>query len=345
MKTKTLLFVRLFFLVFLSVFGVAFFTTHLAIDPLNATLFSLFFGFCMIVLDVILRKLSLRTFNILLIGMCFGYLFGLVLNLTFNTLMKAININMTPSFYALVTLGLQLFSIYFGMILALRSSHEIQISIPFLKFSETGEKKKDFVVDYSALSDPRLIDLVSSGLFDNALIVPRFLAKEIQNILELDDEDKKHKAKKAQEVLKKLEELPFLNLQYNETDFDDTQDLTTKLTRLARLLDAHLISADISRVQMAQIEGVRIINIHWLSNALKPLMSAGETLRIKIQRQGKEPNQGVGYLEDGTMVVVNGGGELVGKTIDVQVLSVKHTSSGRMVFCNTLEAELVGANA
>ncbi len=114
----------------------------------------------------------------------------------------------------------------------------------------------------------------------------------------------------------------------------------TKLLHLARLLDASIITADLNKIQQSSAEGVRIINIHGLSNALKPITQNGELLNIKIQRYGKEPRQGVGYLDDGTMVVVNGGAEYIGDTIKAQVLSVKHTSSGRMIFCNTTEEQL-----
>ena len=130
-----------------------------------------------------------------------------------------------------------------------------------------------------------------------------------------------------------------LEVRFNDTDFPDVKDIQSKLIRLARLVDANILSADISKIQMASIEGIRIINLHTLSNALKPLMQAGEFIKIKIQRFGKEPRQGVGYLDDGTMVVVNGGGKFISETIDAQVLSVKHTSSGRMVFCNACDEE------
>lgn len=99
-------------------------------------------------------------------------------------------------------------------------------------------------------------------------------------------------------------------------------------------MDGSLLSSDISKVQLPSIEGITVVNMHALSNALKPLMQAGEPIKIKVQRVGKEPKQGVGYLEDGTMVVINGGGDFIGETIDAKVLSVKHTSSGRMIFCN-----------
>jgi uncharacterized protein YacL len=112
------------------------------------------------------------------------------------------------------------------------------------------------------------------------------------------------------------------------------KELASKIIRLGRLLDANILTADAGKIQSSAVEGVRLINLHALSNALKPLMQTGEQIRVKIQRYGKEPRQGVGYLEDGTMVVVNGGGSYIGETIDAIVLSVKHTSSGRIIFCN-----------
>ena len=200
-------------------------------------------------------------------------------------------------------------------------------------------EKKDLLLDGSVLSDARIIDLAGSGVVDNHLVIPRFLIKELYAQAELSDENTRIKAKRALDVAKKLEAIPELELRYNDTDFPDIKDPMNKLLRLGRLIDANILTADISRVQIATIEGVRIINIHSLSNSLKPLMQAGEQIRIKIQRYGKEPRQGIGYLEDGTMVVVNGGGQFIGETIDAQVLSVKHTSSGRMVFCNAADAE------
>ena len=141
-----------------------------------------------------------------------------------------------------------------------------------------------------------------------------------------------------------MEQLGHLGLRFNDTDFPEVKDTTSKFIRLARLIDGNILTADISRVQMASIEGVQIINLHSLSNALKPLMETGEMIKIKVQRYGKEPRQGVGYLDDGTMVVINGGGNFIGDVIDAQVLSVKHTSSGRMIFCNAFEEGLEEQN-
>lgn len=275
------------------------------------------FGLGLIGCEPLFKRYNLRAFNTVIIGILLGYLMR-------QALLLFIPVTFDPF--------LSLLCIYVGVHTTLRASDEFSVSIPFIRFYSTAQKKKDLIVDASVLTDPRIIDLASSGILDHHLIIPRFLIKEI-NAQESPD-------KRAIETIKKLEALPELHLRYSDTDFPDSKDPMNKTIRLARFLEADILSADITRVQMSAIEGVRIINIHTLSNALKPLMQAGENIKIKIQRFGKEPRQGVGYLEDGTMVVVNGGGSFIGETIDAQVLSVKHTASGRMVFCNVLEEEM-----
>ena len=195
------------------------------------------------------------------------------------------------------------------------------------------------LIDNSVLFDVRIIDMAASGILDHHLILPRFLMKELYVQTEMPEEATRAKAKRALDVVKKLEALPELELRYNETDFPDIQDPMNKTLRLARLLDANILTADIGRIQMAAVEGVRIINLQSISHAMKPLMQTGEVIKIKVQRYGKEPRQGVGYLEDGTMVVINGGGQYIGEVIDAQVLSVKHTSAGRIIFCNASDED------
>ncbi len=287
--------------------------------------------------DLIFKKCNLRAFNIALLGLFCGYLMGEVILVIFSAIMNLTTLPFSSETWTLVRMGTFLFTTYLGMILALRGADEIYVSIPFIRFKPIGQKRKDNLLDLSALTDSRIIDLASSGLLDSSLIMPRFAVKELNALLEGNDESQKLKARRSLDTLKKLEGIPYLELRYVETDFPEIKDLQAKLTRLARMLDVNIITADMSRIQQAQIEGIRIINIHLLANALKPLTQSGEILSIKIQRYGKEPRQGVGYLDDGTMVVVNGGAEYIGETIKSQVLSLKHTSSGRMIFCNAVE--------
>ena len=340
-----LAFTRTLFMI-LSIF---FMTTYMISGPdgyTNANLamgagLGVVLGLALIGFDLLFKRFNLRAFNIAIIGLFVGYLMGQALVLVLSAILEisAASIHLQPPVLEVIQIVLFFFGIYLGTLMTLRAADELSISIPFIRFAPIAHKKKDLLIDSSVLCDARIIDLASSGIVDHHLILPRFLIKELYIQSEAQDEAIRHKAKRSVEILKKLEALPELDLRYNDTDFPYVKDPMSKMIRLARLLDSNIMTADISRVQMAAIEGVRFINIHTLSNALKPLMQAGEHIKIKIQRYGKEPRQGVGYLEDGTMVVVNGGGEYIGEIIDAKVLSVKHTTSGRMIFCNAQDEE------
>ncbi len=303
---------------------------------LGSILSAALFGF-----DLLFKRFNLRSFNIAIVGLFIGYLMGQALVLILNAVLdiSSASVHLNAQTLEIIKIALFLFGTYLGTLMTLRASDELYVSIPFVKFTPTAHKKRDLILDSSVLTDARIIDMSATGLLDNHLVLPRFIVKELYAQAEVGDELNRNKAKRALDVVKKLEASSELDLRYNDTDFPEVKDPMSKLIRLARLLDGNILTADISRIQMSAIEGVRIINLHALSNALKPLMQAGEQIKIKIQRYGKEPRQGVGYLEDGTMVVVNGGGDFIGEMIEAQVLSVKHTSSGRMIFCNALDEE------
>ncbi len=288
-------------------------------------------------MDIALKQINLRIFNQAILGLFFGYIFGEAIVLILNTALQLDHIVENSQLVNIFKSAIYLFSVYFGMVLTVRCADELYLSIPFVRLKPSSQNRKDIVVDGSALFDPRIVDLAVSGLLDHLLIVPLFLVKELNAQLESADESTKIRARKSLETLKKLESIPSLDLRYNETDFNDIKDPLSKLIRLARVMDANIITADITKVQQALIEGIRFINIHLLSNALKPLTQTGEFLNIKVLRYGKEPGQGVGYLDDGTMVVVNGGAEFINETIRAQVISVKNNPTGRMIFCNALD--------
>lgn len=341
----SLVFLRILFVI-LSIF---FMTIYMLSSPSGATHsnaligigIGAIFGFLLIGFDLLFKRFNLRSFNIAIIGIFIGYLMGQALVLVFDAILdiSRISIVLQPQTLEIIKIALFLFGTYLGTIMTLRASDELYVSIPFVKFAPSAQKKRDLIIDSSVLSDARIIDAAATGILDHQIIIPRFIIKELYALAEIGDEMAKSKARRSLDVIKKLEAVPELDLRFNDTDFPEVKDAHGKMVRLARLLDANILTADISRIQMSSIEGIRVINIHSLSNALKPLMQAGEYIKIKVQRYGKEPRQGVGYLEDGTMVVVNGGGNYIGEVIDAKVLSVKHTSSGRMIFCNACDDE------
>lgn len=333
-----------FFFVILTLCFMTAYMTSLPIGPMwQKTMIGIGLGVLvsglLISLEFLFKKYSLRAFYSVIIGLFTGYLLGLAVAHILQAFLTITQIdqNVQPQTIYIMKTSVFLLGTYLGAFLTLHFIDEVQVNLPFLKLSKTQTPRKDFLLDGTALSDTRIIDLATTGILDHAIIVPSFLIKELQSQAEIGEETIRLKAKRSLDTLKKLETLPTLYLRYDETQLSEGQDLFAKLLRLARMLDSNILSGDLSQAQLPFIEGIQVINLHTLSNALKPLMQAGESMRIKIQRFGKEPNQGVGYLEDGTMVVVNGGGDFIGETIEVQVLSVKHTSSGRMIFCNTME--------
>ncbi|MEI8366003.1 MAG: TRAM domain-containing protein [Parachlamydiaceae bacterium] len=308
-------------------------------NPLFCGFFGLAFGATVLGLDFFLQKIDLRSFNAATFGIILGYLLGGALVSSILAVLDAGSVVLSPFVSAAVSSGVFLTTCYLGMVLTMRASDELHACFPFIKFLPASQKRKDFIPDLSALSDPRLIDLAVTGIIDQRLVIPHFIVKNLNELLESDDEGCRSRGRRSLDAITKLEAIPELELRYAETNYADAKDFASKISRAARQLEAHILTAETARSGILGNDGIRYINIHTLSSALKPLSQSGEILNIKIQRYGKEPRQGIGYLEDGTMVVVNGGAEFIGETVRVQVLSVKHTSSGRMIFCNTLEGE------
>lgn len=326
-------------IVFMTLFMVSLPTGKTAANVAFGVGIGFSFGMLLIAFDLFFKRFNLRSFNIAILGIFIGYLMGQALALVLHAVLEVSSIGslLQPHTLELIKVAIILFGVYLGTIMTLRSSDELYVSIPFVRFTQTAQKRKDLVVDTSILADPRIIDLAATGFLDHQLIIPRFIVKELYAQSEVGEENSRNKAKRALDVIKKLETFSHLEVRYHETDFPEVKDLMGKVIRLARLLDANILSSDINRVQMATLEGITVLNLHALSNALKPLMQGGELIQVQILRNGNEPHQGVGYLEDGTMVVVNGGGDFIKKTISARVLSVKQTSSGRIIFCNVAD--------
>lgn len=288
-------------------------------------------------IERLFKKNALLSLNLIALGLLFGFVAAKAILLFFDALVGSDLIQISSQASSFISLCVYLSSAYLGIVFTKQSAEEINFSVPFIKFNAIQQKKKDILVDPLTLLDPRLIDLANSGLLDHQLLIPRYAIKELQIQSETGDDAAKFKAKKALEALRKLESTPNLELRYTNKNSPDIQDHHLKLVKIARQSDANILTADLSKIHQSEMEGLKVIDINFLSHVLKPTTTAGEHLQIKVLRYGKEPRQGVGYLDDGTMVVINGGAEFMGQTIKALVLSVKSTPAGRMIFCNTTE--------
>ena len=186
------------------------------------------------------------------------------------------------------------------------------------------------VLDTSVIIDGRILDIVRSGFLEGPLLLPRFVLRELQNIADSSDALRRTRGRRGLDVLTKLQALSPLEI--IERDYDATGEVDAKLVLLARERGAKLVTNDFNLNRVANVEGVAVLNINELANAVKPVLLPGEELRVALIKEGKEPHQGVGYLDDGTMIVVENARRLVGETVDVNVTSALQTAAGRMIF-------------
>jgi len=289
-----------------------------------------------------IKRITLRSFNTALVGVAVGMLMGYVICSSIGTAFSIMGLKLSGDFHSFFILLTYLTSLYMGINATFAASEVWWLSIPFIQLAPAGQAlKKEILLDLTAIEDIRLIDLARLGILDHQLVIPSFVLREIQKGMEAQDETTKTRYRKCFENIKRLENISTLGLQHKEFHTSELDDMATKLVRTAKLVQAHIITSELSSLKQGEEEGVTIISIEAIANAIKPSAQRGELLSIKIQRPGKEPKQGVGYLEDGTMVVVNGGGEFLGETIKTQVLSQKYSSSGKIIFCNALQDDKI----
>ncbi len=230
---------------------------------------------------------------------------------------------------------------YLGAVLAVRRQEEVEDldkgDVPLKGGKRRGVDMK--VIDTSAIIDGRVADVFETKFLGGPLIVGRFILKELQTIADSADNMKRARGRRGLEILQRLQEHPEIQLKVYEKDYPEVKDVDGKLVLLARELDAKIITTDFNLNKVASLQGVTVLNVNDLANALKPAVLPGEGMVIYIAKEGKEREQGVGYLDDGTMVIVEDGRKLVGKKVDVMVSSVLQTSAGRMIFTKIKDKE------
>ena len=198
------------------------------------------------------------------------------------------------------------------------------------------------ILDTSVIIDGRIADVCETGFLEGKLVVPRFVLRELQQIADSPDGLRRNRGKRGFEILQRLQRLPRVTLEVEDREFPQVRAVDDKLLELARTVSGTVVTNDYNLNKMAEVSGVSVLNVNDLANALKPALLPGETLRLHVLREGKEAGQGVAYLDDGTMVVVDQGKRLIGQTVDASVTSVLQTSAGRMVFARPAPGPAVG---
>src|SRR6266850_3380073 len=290
------------------------------------------FGWLMIALDEMLKGFSLRAFS----ATTFGLLLGTVVALLIDNSGLFENVEQRPTRW-LIRLGLFLSFGYIGIVLAMRSNKEdFSLIIPYVRFAPQNKPDNLLLLDTSIVIDGRIADLIEANFIEGLIVLPRFVLKELQQIADSNDPIKRARGRRGLEMLNRIQRNLRHEVKIHDSDFPDEPEVDSKLVRLARNLKAKLFTNDYNLGKIAELQSVSYVNLHELSKSLKPLLLPGETLSLRIVREGKDKGQGVGYLSDGTMVVVNQAQTLIGQQVQVQVISSHQTGAGVIIFADVL---------
>ncbi|MCX5712415.1 MAG: TRAM domain-containing protein [Candidatus Omnitrophica bacterium] len=283
-------------------------------------------GLVIILLEVGMRKVSVRGLS--------SSVFGLVLGLIIAKLVgDAFSLAPLPveTLQAIRT-TLTLVFCYLGMVMGLRGKDEFNVIIPYVRLRRQDQSGEAVILDTSVIIDGRITDIIKTKFLSSKLVVPRFVLKELQQIADSTDPIKRQRGRRGLEILHALQKDPSMSITINEEEFPDIREVDAKLVKLGQLIEGKVLTVDYNLNRVAGIQGVAVLNINELSNALKPVVFPGEEMRLKLIKEGKEHNQAIGYLDDGTMVVVEDARRLIGQEVKVAVTSVLQTQAGRMIF-------------
>jgi uncharacterized protein YacL len=289
------------------------------------------FGGLLLAVDEMLKGFSLRAFSATTFGLLLGTLVALLID--HSGLFEFENPDDRSRW--LIRLGLFLSFGYIGMVLAMRSNKEdFSLIIPYVRFSPQNKPDNLLLLDTSVIIDGRIADLIETRLLDGLIIVPRFVLRELQQIADSGDVIKRARGRRGLEMLNRIQRNNQIEVRIHDGDFPEEKDVDSKLVRLARNLNAKLFTNDYNLGKIAALQKVNCVNLHEVSKCLKVILLPGEMLHLKIVREGKDKGQGIGYLPDGTMVVVNNGQPHVGQQIEAEVQTLLQTGAGIIVFAD-----------
>lgn len=285
------------------------------------------FGLIIVLIDRLLKGITLRTFS--------SATFGLLLGLVFSHLLLASEVLKNASETTQWVSGLIVYCTfgYLGMMLAIRSSRdEFSLIIPYVRFRRSAAPDAPLLVDTNIVIDGRLRQLCATGFVSSTLVIPHFVLDELQRLADSADPLKREKGRRALDELDALQRSPGFQLNIHETTLESETPADTKLIQLAQLLQARLLTNDSSLCRIARLQNVTALNLHELENALRPALAAGDELELALVREGRDPHQAVGYLPDGAMIVVNHARAHLGTTVAVVIASALQTAAGRLFF-------------
>ncbi|MFQ5737548.1 MAG: PIN/TRAM domain-containing protein [Acidobacteriota bacterium] len=314
-----------------GLFTVTFTVTTFFLKPFNLTpswsfAVGLLLAVAVILFEMNLRHSSLKTLIGAALGSILGIMGAVLISLVVGK-MSFLSPN-TATFLQVLILGVMT---YVGLVVGISKGDLLDLSFDGL-FKELGGRKPAKILDTSVIIDGRVADIVETGFLDGVLMVPEFVLQELQLIADSADSIKRNRGRRGLDILQKIQKKPNIKVAIVEEDYPEIKAVDLKLIELAKETSAKIVTNDFNLNKVAQLRGVKVLNINELANALKPVVLPGEGMRVFILKEGKEYNQGVAYLDDGTMVVVDNARRMIGRNVDILVTSVLQTTAGKMIF-------------
>ena len=317
--------VRVIFVIVLA--ATAFHLTPFQLSPWAAGSLGAALGLSFVWFELRLERVSLKR----LIGAAVGSILGIAGALMVGHLLNLTDIEKNSLSFFQVTLLLLM--TYGGLVLGANKGDLLNLTALGGLFTGERQSRKHYkILDTSVIIDGRIADIGETGFVDGLLIIPQFVLRELQMIADSSDSMKRNRGRRGLDVLQRMQKIGTIQVQIVEDDFPAVREVDLKLIELARQYEGKIVTNDFNLNKVAQLQGVPVLNVNELANALKPVVLPGEVMRVFILKEGKEYNQGVAYLDDGTMVVVDNARKMISKTIDISVTSVLQTTAGKMIF-------------
>lgn len=319
-------------------------TCYLITKHLGSGFVGFIIAFILVIIEGLLHVSKTRKYVASVVGFVFGLLIswgGLYLLKQTDAILVQNELTMSGLIQISIILGFG----YIGMV----SGYYISESVPVVRLFNsyrytqmgtpysTNDSNGFKLLDTSVIIDGRILEICETQFIDGTLLIPRFVLNELQHIADSTDILRRNKGRRGFDILRSLQNSPSIAVEIIEEDVPHVEEVDAKLVHLARKHYAKIITNDLNLNKVAELQGVTVLNINELANAIRPIVVAGEIIQVHLQKIGKEPNQGVGYLDDGTMVIVEDGKSYIGQTIDIVVTQMLRTSTGQMIFARNAD--------
>jgi len=331
---------RLCYGVLLIGLAMAAFNSFFRVNPDYAQAWGLFLGVLLggvliVVTDVALANKQITTLSALYFGLLLGLLLGYILSNALEPFLFTADDDKTKVLQRIIAVIITVACCYVCISTLLQTKDEFRFLIPYVEFSKQVKGARPLVLDTSVIIDGRIADICDTRFIDTKLIVPRFVLQELQSVADSSDKLKRNRGRRGLDMLKRMQGNTKVDLQIHEgnlSELREVQKVDERLVVLAKVIGARVVTNDYNLNKIAQLQGVEVINLNELANSLKSVALPGETMGVRLVKPGDQLGQGVGYLEDGTMVVVEQGRSAIGQEVTITVTSVLQTPAGRMIF-------------